>query len=132
MREFVLALSAVAAVAVLSTSPATADPAWECPGTSEVEIRSCLAETDSRADGAMQQAFGYAREAAEDLDNVTERNEVVPALEASQFAWENYRDSQCDYVGATYGGGSGTGSAILACRIELTRARTDELMEFVN
>ena len=132
MYRLVFTLSIAFAAALAAVSPANANPELECTGTSEVEIRSCLSETEGRAADAMQTAFGFARDAAEELDGVTERNEAVPALEAAQFAWENYRDSQCDYVGSTYGGGSGTGSAVLACRIELTRARTDELMDSVN
>ncbi|MFN9955020.1 MAG: lysozyme inhibitor LprI family protein [bacterium] len=71
--------------------------------------------------------LSFARAAAEQLDADTGRPESVPALEASQAAWEAFRDAQCGYIGSTWAGGSGTGSAIGACRIELARDRIDAL-----
>lgn len=111
---------------------AHADPALECDGTSQVEIRDCLSQTLERADAAVQQALEFARSSAQELDDVTERAVVVPALEASQAAWEAFRDSQCDYVGSTYGGGSGTGVAILACRVTAARERAADLLNGLN
>ena len=122
-------LLVMAMVAALLVPPAaSADPAMECDGTSQVEIRECLDETLTRADAAVEEAFSFALTSAAELDEVTGRASVVPALYASQSAWEAFRDSQCDYVGSTYGGGSGTGVAILACRITAARARTAELL----
>ena len=80
----------------------------------------------------MQVALGFAMEAAKSLDTVTEREAALPALEAGQAAWSAYRDQHCEYVGVTFGGGSGTGMAIRGCRIELARARTNALMGFTN
>jgi uncharacterized protein YecT (DUF1311 family) len=109
-------------------APARADPTLECPGGSQVEIGDCLARTEAQVDQALATALGFARQTAEELDQATQRSVAVPALEGSQAAWMAWRDAQCDYVGATFGGGSGTGQAIRACRIELGRARMDQLM----
>jgi len=75
---------------------------------------------------------GFVRKSAAETDNATGRELSVPALEAGQKQWSLYRDQHCEFVGTTFGGGSGTGIGILDCRIELTRARERELMQFVQ
>lgn len=112
--------------------PAGADPATECGGSSQVEISDCVADTLERVDAALAIYLGFAMRAAEELDQVTDRAVAVPALNASQSAWSAYRDAHCDYVGATFGGGSGTGIAIKSCRIELGRDRSEDLMRYVH
>jgi len=113
--------------------PGLADPALECSGAgSQVEIGACVGQAEANVEVALAEAFGFAVDAARELDDVTERTVALPALEASQDAWEAYRDAQCEAVGASYGGGSGTGIAITACRVELGRARVTELLRFVN
>ncbi len=76
--------------------------------------------------------LGFVTASAQELDTVTGRKVAVPALEAGQAAWVAYRDLHCEFVGATFGGGSGTGAAIRGCRIELGRARADALLEFTQ
>lgn len=128
MRSVTAFLVMAMAAILLAPFGANADPSMECDGTNQVEIRECLDETLARADAAVDEAFSFALAAAAETDEVTGRASVVPALYDSQSAWEAFRESQCDYVGSTYGGGSGTGIAILACRITEARARTTELM----
>lgn len=107
-----------------------ADPSLECSvsASSQVEIGACVGEMLSNAEQAMELALGFAEASAAELDGITEREMVVPALEAGQAAWLAYRDAHCEHVGSTFGGGSGTGIAINSCRVELTRARTAQLM----
>ena len=114
------------------TLPALADPATECGGASQVEIGACVADTLQRVDATVDIYLGFAKSAAKELDEITARTVAVPALEAGQAAWSAYRDAHCDYVGATFGGGSGTGIGIDSCRIELGRARAEELMRYVQ
>lgn len=121
------ALSAVVACLVAGT--AGADPTLECSVTAEtqIEIVDCLTAVDATVTSALEQVLSFARSAAEQLDADTGRPESAPALEASQEAWVAYRDAQCGYIGSTWAGGSGTGSAIAACRIGLARDRIDAL-----
>jgi uncharacterized protein YecT (DUF1311 family) len=118
----------------LSSAPAGADPALECNtgASSQVEIADCVAQTEARVDAAVDAALGFAMTSATDLDEITGREVAVPALDASQAAWSAYRDAQCEFAGATFGGGSGTGIAIRACRIELGRARIAELFLYAQ
>ena len=109
-----------------------ADPATECGGSSQLEIGSCVAETLQGVDATVDIYLGFAMRSAAELDEVTGRTVAVPALDAAQAAWSAYRDEQCGYVGATFGGGSGTGIGSNSCRIELGRRRATELMRYVQ
>jgi uncharacterized protein YecT (DUF1311 family) len=119
---------------LLAPALAAADPSLECNtgASSQVEIGACVAETATRVDAALDAALGFAMTSATDLDEVTGREVAVPALEAAQAAWVAYRDAQCEFAGATFGGGSGTGIAIASCRIELGRARVAELFRYLQ
>jgi uncharacterized protein YecT (DUF1311 family) len=118
-------------LALAAAIPARADPSLECPVGTQVELSECLARTEAAVDRALATALGLAQQAAAELDRTTGRPETVPALDRAQAAWTAWRDAQCAYVGATYGGGSGTGQAIRGCRVELGRARTDQLMRML-
>ena len=128
MRSF------AASLLLLSCLPGfvVADPATECVGSSQIEIGACVAETLERVDATIDIYLGFAMTSAEELDEVTGRVVAVPALEAGQAAWAACRDAHCDYVGATFGGGSGAGIGINSCRIELGRDRATELMRFAQ
>jgi len=121
-------------IALMLTGSATADPTTECgvDSSSQVEIRACLEEVGRKADASLDIILGFVRKSAAETDNATGRELSVPALEAGQKQWSLYRDQHCEFVGTTFGGGSGTGIGILDCRIELTRARERELMQFVQ
>lgn len=120
--------------AILAAGLAAADPALECNtgASSQIEIGDCVAETEARVDAALEAALSFAMAGATDLDEVTGREVAVPALEASQAAWAAYRDAHCEFAGATFGGGSGTGIAIRSCRVELGRARVAELLRYAG
>lgn len=119
---------------VFLPAAALADPSLECSlgNGSQVEIGNCVAKTEASVNATIDVALGFARASAEELDATTGRAGAVPALDAAQTAWAAYRDAQCEYVGSTFGGGSGTGIAIQSCRIELGRERVAELMKLVQ
>lgn len=126
--RMILAAALMVAVAGL----AAADPAMECgvTGASQVEIADCLAKTEETVNQTMATALDIARSAAGEVDTATGRAEARPALDAAQAAFLDFREKQCAAAGATFGGASGTGIAILGCRIDMTRARTDALLRF--
>lgn len=109
-----------------------ADPATECGGGSQVEIGACVAETLARVDATVEIYLGFAMRSAEELDSATGRTVAAPALEAAQDAWLAYREAHCAFVGATFGGGSGTGIGIESCKIELGRDRAETLMRYAR
>ncbi len=124
----------VAALFILPSLPtiASADPATECGGSSQVEIGACVADTLKRVDATVEVYLGFAMTSAKELDDNTGRTVAIPALEAAQAAWSAYRDAHCEYVGATFGGGSGTGIGIDSCKIELGRDRAEQLMRYAQ
>ena len=118
-------------VAWVPFTAAQADPTLECSiGTrTQVETARCLETVEAVATAAMRLRLAAARSQAEELDAVTGRDVAVPALDSAQAAWGAYAAAQCDYAGALFGGGSGTGIEIRACRITLTRERTQALAD---
>jgi uncharacterized protein YecT (DUF1311 family) len=132
----VVTVPAVFALAVFAVAPgrAAADPVLECNtgASSQVELAECVAGMEDRVDAAIEAALGFAMSSATDLDEITGRDVALPALEASQATWTAYRDAQCDFVGASFGGGSGTGIAVRACRVDLGRARVMELLRYAQ
>jgi len=127
-------LPMIALLALSAPGSAIANPQSECSvdASSQIEIGDCLSDAERVADATVALALGFAMQSAQDLDKVTTRETSVPALKAGQEGWLAYRDQHCDFVGTTYGGGSGTGIAIISCRISLARARADELMRYVQ
>ena len=125
-------LTAALVILLCVPSAVVADPATECGGSSQVEIGACVSDTLQRVDETIDIYLGFAMTSAEELDQVTGRTVTVPALEAAQAAWSSYRVAHCAYVGATFGGGSGTGIAVDSCKIELGRKRAEELMRYVQ
>lgn len=127
-------LPLVTVLSLVAPAVALADPQLECSidASSQVGIGECLNEAARVADATVALALEFAMQAAKGLDETTERTTSVPALTASQAGWEAYRDRQCEFVGTTYGGGSGTGIAIQSCRISLARARADDLMRYAQ
>ncbi len=123
------AIRLVTAAASLWACSAQADPSLECSvsASSQVEIGDCLSQVAEAADSALATMLDFAQNSAAELDSITERDMAAPALATAQAAWESYRDAQCEYAGALFGGGSGTGIEIQSCRIELTRARIKAL-----
>lgn len=124
--------TAVAIVLTLLPSLSSASPDMECSASSQVEIGNCLAEMEQTVNSVVDSTLGFAMVAAQELDETTGRTVAVPALKAGQAAWSAYRDAHCEFVGATYGGGSGTGIAIRSCRIELGRARARDLLSYAQ
>lgn len=122
------------ALLIAAPMSAMADPSLECSidNGSQVEIGACVAKAEAAVGKSIDIALGFAMTSARDLDQITGRDVAAPALEAGQAAWSAYRDAHCDFVGSTYGGGSGTGIAIRSCRVTLGRARVTELMAYVQ
>ncbi|WP_435257852.1 lysozyme inhibitor LprI family protein [Thioclava sp. FR2] len=126
-------LPVICAIA-LFPAVAIADPSLECSlsSGSQVEIGNCVAEAEATIEKTLALALGFATDSAKSLDEATGRPMATPALEAGQAAWAAYRDAHCDFVGTTFGGGSGAGIAIQSCRVELGRARIEELLSYAQ
>ncbi len=133
MRRLCAGLLGFAMLACIEGS-ANADPMSECwIGNGKQEAQVCLGAVENNANAALDVILSQAMDAARKFDDVTApRRDVVPALNAAQEAWAQYRDKHCEFVEANWAGGSGTGMAVSNCRIEQARRRFDELTEFTQ
>lgn len=121
-------MGAVAFVA--ATVEATADPTLECGLMTEsaADLGECLTGQLEVSHGAMEEALALARGGAQEVDRASGADAAVLGIEASQQAWEAYRDTECQTRAIVAGAGAETDGLELACAIELTRERTDALL----
>ena len=132
MRSIFPFASVLAIIAM--TGQAWADPILECRvlAGEDIAIRDCLRTQLDISYHAMTEAQDLARDAARELDEQTGTEAAVLGVEASQQAWEAYRDVECQAVALFAGDGAPAETAQLACEIGLTRARTDGLLRFAR
>lgn len=109
------------------------DPLSQCyQETSNItnDIHQAMSEclTNKLADSKkiMDAAFGQTKASLEGIDSV-ESAGAVAALEKSQTAFTLYRDTECERRAEAMMGGTGSGSVLLACQVELNNWRSDQL-----
>ena len=129
MRRLSLALAAllIAGLAV----PVRADPLLECGvmiGEEAAELNACLSAQLEVSSGAMDEALALARARAEALDAAAGGDAAVLGVEASQQAFEAYRDTVCRTEAVFADSDARAANVELGCEIALTRARTDLLV----
>jgi uncharacterized protein YecT (DUF1311 family) len=109
---------------------AASDPILECGLMTEgaPDLGECLNGQLEVSHGAMEEALALARGDAEQLDRASGGDTAVLGVEASQQAWEAYRDTECQTRAIFAGAGAEADGVELACAIELTRERTDALL----
>jgi uncharacterized protein YecT (DUF1311 family) len=95
----------------------------------EDDLRQCLRTQLSISEQAMAAALEAARQNVRTLDQATGREIAELGLAASQQAWAAYRDAECGLRSALVGTGAAAEGLEVACRIEMTRERTDALQE---
>ena len=132
MRAIFPFASALAIIAM--TGSASADPILECRvlAGDDIAVRDCLRTQLDISYRAMTEAQELARGAAQQLDVRIGAEAALRGVEASQHAWEAYRDVECQTIGLFAGDGAPREAAQLACEIWLTRARTDGLLRFAS
>ncbi len=99
---------------------------------SSVQTGDCLSQELRRAEARMADAFSRVQAMAATVDAGPYPTGSGQALFDAQTAWFSYRTAHCRFAGTTFGGGSGTGNAIASCMVDLTRARSAELLSFVQ
>jgi uncharacterized protein YecT (DUF1311 family) len=109
---------------------AASDPILECGLMTEgaPDLGECLNGQLEVVYGAMNEALALARGGAQELDRASGSDAAVLGIEASQQAWEAYRDTECQTRAIFAGTGPEVDSLELACAIEFTRQRTDALL----
>jgi uncharacterized protein YecT (DUF1311 family) len=125
-------IGVVAVSACLATATGAAR-AQECGDAgSTVEISQCYERALQRADAELNRAYQTALRGARDDSALppAQKGRWEAALRDAQRKWVAFRDADCkELIGYEWYGGTGMGSAMLACMLGKTRARTKELMD---
>jgi uncharacterized protein YecT (DUF1311 family) len=132
VRSIFLFVSVFAVCAM--TKSALADPILECGvlAGDNIAVDDCLRTQLDLSYRAMIEAQELARGTARQLDERTGTEVAMLGLEASQQAWEAYRDVECQTVGVFASDATLAERAQLACEIRLTGARTDALLRLTS
>ena len=132
MRAIFPFASGLAAIALAGS--AWADPILECRvlAGDDIALGDCLRTQLDISYRAMVEAEDLARGVARQLDERTGTEVAVLGLEASQQAWEAYRDVECQTGALFAGAGAPAETTQLACEIRLTRARTDDMLRLAR
>jgi uncharacterized protein YecT (DUF1311 family) len=116
-------------------SPATAaDPLAECRAiTSDASaLTECLDRWLETSHRAMNEALGGARAVAHDIERQRGGEAAVLGVEASQHAWEAYRDTVCQTRAAFVGVDAEAKAVELACMVEQTGRRIETLLDLTT
>ena len=127
MRELFFGLGAFTLASLGGGQPVMAD---QCQALVDdpAALLECLQGERDAAEATMTDALGGALAVAQGLDQRSGSEITVLAVEASQQAWQAYRDTACEAQAAFMDSASKADAVELACAIELTRTRTDELL----
>lgn len=131
----ILGYPALVAAALLAAVPAQAAPSSSklCndPNFATPQINACMEKAADDADHKLNVAYKKALAVIDgDGDRTADQKAHWRAqLTAAQRAWIAFRDADCgDLVVTEWNGGTGMGSALSACRYDLTVQRTDEIL----
>jgi hypothetical protein len=122
MRRLLLGTAALLVVSATSTT--RANPLLECAVISaEAEaLSACLSAQLEVSHGAMEEALALTRASAEALDRAAGGDAAVLGVEASQQAFEAYRDTLCR-TEAAFVDSTRAADVELACEIALSLYR---------
>lgn len=91
-----------------------------CPGSTTRGVEQCLAVDLARADAELNRYYAAA------VRRLTDERQpaALAKLRASERAWIQHRDAECDAVWEYWKGGTIRGTLWTECRMRLTRDRT--------
>lgn len=96
-----------------------------CPeGRTQMDMNACAADEWALADSILNDTWRQVTR--------TLRPERAGPLRDAQRAWIRFRDAECEFQASRYGGGSIAPSVEALCRAELTRRRTEDLMQVLH
>lgn len=122
---YILAFCAVSAGSLQAAS------LKHCDGMSNAERGHCIADVSKGLELKMVTAYRMADARMLDYEaqGLPGSNGLSDALQDSQVAFEDYRNTQCGFVADLYMGGSGAAIGANLCLIKLTEERTDFLKQ---
>ncbi|MBZ6078648.1 lysozyme inhibitor LprI family protein [Microvirga puerhi] len=112
-------------------------PADPCSTETSTYAQSeCLDKALKAADSELNAVYKKAQASIDksDMMNAEQRRSWKQALQKAQRAWVGFRDADCgEPVGYEWFQGTGMGPATLACNLEKTKIRTQELTDrYIN
>jgi uncharacterized protein YecT (DUF1311 family) len=119
-------------IAALALPAAADDPKIRCDkAVTTVELNVCSERAyqaaDAKLNAAYRKALAFIK--ASGGDKPHDPASWEKALRTSQTTWIAFRDADCKgLVPMSWGGGTGTTSAVLGCMTEKTEQRTAELL----
>lgn len=119
----------------LAIGPAGAQDTVDCDApVTQMEMTYCAEQDWQAADADLNTAYNAAMAAMRETDSYLPDNlkGAADALRSAQRAWIPYRDAACAAYGYQARGGSMEPMLIYACRADLTRQRTGELMDLAG
>ena len=130
MRPLLISSGVWAIVGLSCAGSVSAQSPSECRALAgnAMALRECLQNELDANYLAMNEALAGAGAVAKRTDRLTGGDVAIFAVEASQHAWEAYRDTACQARGVFVDGGGERAAIEVACAIELTRSRTEELL----
>jgi len=132
-RDICLAMTAglVLLASPLLAQPASAPPRIDCEKAKTTpEISWCAGEELKAAEAELKKAYeaALASIAKSDHLKIHQRRDWRRALQEAQRHWLAFRKKDCgEVMGWEWYGGTGMGTASLACEIAKVRARIEEL-----
>jgi uncharacterized protein YecT (DUF1311 family) len=119
------------AAGVLTLGPVQSDPLSECwaavgdqPRTA---LAACLQARQADADDRMNRAYKTVENDLSNIDSAG-KPQALRSLRASQDAFLQFRNAECQRQGDAAMGGSGADDLLSACTITLTRWRAQALL----
>jgi uncharacterized protein YecT (DUF1311 family) len=126
-----IAYALTLAAAMCAADTATAQPIDCAKAMATTELNYCSLREFEAADAKLNEAYRRALASIRESrgDKPYDKTSWETALRASQKAWLAFRDADCNgLVPMSWGGGTGTTSAVLGCKTTKTEQRTRELV----
>lgn len=102
------------------------NPAAECQTKVAYEIVPCLEKLQHSANLELVRIFNESAKQLKDMDS-SASGSAIASLNESRKQFEAFRNIECQRVGDSYLGGSGSGAAQASCALELTRWYTSRI-----
>lgn len=98
------------------------------------EMNRCAAERYTAADVLLNKAWKPAMKRMREIDGYLPEDQrgAATALRDAQRVWIKYRDAACGAEGWNFRGGSLEPFIVASCLEDLTRARTQRLLDLVE
>ncbi len=129
MRTVLFAVSLLLAGASLAGNK----PLMECDEKAQtrLDVGPCLDHMLEQAQQEHSEAVAATKKTMAVLSDVTGRLDPVLSFDGAQREFENYRALNCAWYFEQLSPGTGASDAQKACRIKLTRYRTQELKDLL-